>query len=112
MNLMRTAKGSTPFKHQRLTAVMLMFLLLFFIGHIIKYHDAPRQELLQWLHSPAVASIMILTILAAFYQSFLGLKMVVDDYIHAKNLRWATLFVLGFVHLFLITMSILLIVMF
>jgi len=111
MQLSRTEKGDSAFKNQRVTAVMLVFLLLFFAWHIIKYHNAPRQEWVTWLHSPAIASIMILTMAAAFYHSFLGLKMVVEDYVHCKNLKRLSVFLLTLIHMFLALLCIVLIIL-
>ena len=103
-------KGSLQWKHQRLTAVMLMFLLVFFLGAIVVHQSSSYYEIVAWIHKPLVASLFIITLLALFYHSFLGIKMVVEDYIHAPPLRQAVLFVSFAMHLFLGVLSILLVI--
>lgn len=102
-------KGSLHWKHQRLTAVMLMFLLVFFLSAIVVHQRSSYYEIVAWIHRPFIAALLIITLLSLFYHSFLGIKMVVEDYVHTVPLRRAVLFASFVMHLFLGVLSIILV---
>lgn len=104
-------KGSGHWKHQRLTAVVLMFLLVFFLSAIVMHQSSSYQEIVFWLRKPYISTLLIVTLVALFYHSFLGIKMVVEDYVHTKHLRRAVMFTSLVMHLFLAILSTLLVIL-
>lgn len=65
---------------QRVSAVALVPLGLWFCISLISLAGADRATLASWLHGPVAAVLMILTIGAVFYHAALGLQVVIEDY--------------------------------
>ncbi len=111
MSLKSFEKGSTHWKHQRLTAVVLMFLLLFFLSAVVMHQSSSYQEIVFWLRKPYISATLIITLTALFYHSFLGIRMVVEDYVHTKALRRAVMFTSFIMHIFLAVLATLLVIL-
>jgi succinate dehydrogenase / fumarate reductase membrane anchor subunit len=110
MALTSFEKGATHFKHQRLTALALVFLLLFFLGAIVFHQQSSYIEIVVWLKKPYIATLLMVTLVTLFYHSFLGIRVIVEDYVHTKHLRQTLLFLSLVTHVFLASLSVFLIV--
>ncbi len=86
-----TKGGQAHWWAQRITAVALVPLSLWFVVAIIGHVGTDHGAVTAWLASPAVAILMVLTLVAAFYHAMLGLEVVVDDYVHGPGPRRAAL---------------------
>lgn len=91
---------------QRLTAVALVPLTLWFVICLIANVGADYESVIAWLSSPVQAVLMILYLSALFYHSQLGLQVVVEDYVHAPLLKMATIVVLQFANILLAVLAI------
>ncbi len=71
---------------QRLTAVVLMPLGLWFVYSLIQLlpHAASREAVAAWLASPANTLGMIALLAAMFYHSKLGIQTIIEDYVHKE----------------------------
>ena len=58
-------------------------------------------EFTAWVARPFNAIALIITLVALFWHSMLGLQVVVEDYIHNAPLKLATLIALKFAHVVL-----------
>jgi succinate dehydrogenase / fumarate reductase, membrane anchor subunit len=65
---------------QRISAVALVPLGLWFCAALVSLAGADRAAVAAWLHGPVAATLMILTIGAVFYHAALGLQVVIEDY--------------------------------
>lgn len=83
---------------QRLTAVALVPLSLWFVFSIARYHVADYPTMLAWLHNPFVSITLVLYFIALFYHSALGVQVIVEDYVGTEWLRIATLLLVKFAH--------------
>lgn len=72
---------------QRLTAVALIPLTLWFAASLIAHIGAGRAAVVQWLGAPGPAIAMLLLLIAAFYHLTLGLQVVIEDYVHSEWLK-------------------------
>jgi succinate dehydrogenase / fumarate reductase membrane anchor subunit len=72
---------------QRVTAVALVPLTLWFVVVVIELIGADRQTLIAWMHNPVPAMLMILLLVATFYHLSLGLQVVIEDYVHGEGLK-------------------------
>ncbi len=86
-------EGSHHWWWQRLTALMLVPLALWFVASIwwLVIGGATHEAFQDWLSGPVAAILMLLFIGAMFYHLKLGLQVVVEDYVHHKALKWAIL---------------------
>ncbi|SDG74015.1 succinate dehydrogenase, hydrophobic membrane anchor protein [Roseospirillum parvum] len=76
---------------ERLTAVALVPLMLWFVAAVIANFGASHAEISAFFGQPWNAALMIMTILFGLYHGISGLMIVLGDYIHgpAKHLTLA-----------------------
>lgn len=86
---------------QRLSAVGLIPLSLWFVYSFARRFDLEYVMLLQWLSEPLTMTLTILFISLMFYHAYLGLQVVVEDYVHGQALKHTALMVLQLGMLFL-----------
>jgi succinate dehydrogenase / fumarate reductase membrane anchor subunit len=72
---------------QRLTAVALVPLSLWFVASLLSVVTADHATVVAWLHSPLVAILCCALIVAIFYHAQLGLQVVLEDYVHTEWLK-------------------------
>ena len=80
--------GATHWWAQRLTAIALVPLTLWFIWTVIGLNGADQQAVVVWLSSPLSLVLMLTLIVATFHHLQLGLQVVIEDYVktHATKL--------------------------
>jgi succinate dehydrogenase / fumarate reductase membrane anchor subunit len=76
---------------QRVTALALIFLALWFVAALIAHLGADRAAVLQWLRAPLPAIGILLLLIAGFYHMALGVQVVIEDYIHKEGVKIAAL---------------------
>ncbi len=76
---------------QRLTALALIPLTVWFVGAVISLIGAEQAAVAAWIGSPVVAGLLILLIVATFYHTALGLQVVIEDYVHTEGAKIALL---------------------
>ncbi|MBN8958189.1 MAG: succinate dehydrogenase, hydrophobic membrane anchor protein [Rhizobiales bacterium] len=74
--------GTRHFWHQRLTAVAAVPLTLIFIVVAMTLIGRNHAATVQILGSPLVAIVMMLFVLTTVYHMWLGMQVIVEDYIH------------------------------
>lgn len=83
-----SAKGGTAhWWAQRLTAVALIPLLLWFSASIAMLAGADIAAVRAWVASPIVSILLVLLAIAAFHHAQLGLQVVIEDYVHSEFLK-------------------------
>jgi succinate dehydrogenase / fumarate reductase membrane anchor subunit len=78
---------------QRITAVALVPLALWFVIAIIRLVGADVENVRDWVGSPLPAILLVLLLIATFYHAALGLQIVIEDYIHAALTKLGLLIV-------------------
>lgn len=84
-------EGVNHFWAQRMTALALIPLCVWFVISLLVITGADHATVKAWVSSPVVAGLLILLIAATFYHAFLGLQVVIEDYIHGEGLKLFTL---------------------
>jgi succinate dehydrogenase / fumarate reductase, membrane anchor subunit len=79
---------------QRVTALALVPLSLWFVAAIIALTGADRALLVEWMHHPIPAVLLVLLLIATFYHGALGLQVVIEDYVENETLRFGLLIVM------------------
>jgi len=69
---------------QRVTAVALVPLGLWFVIAIIRLLGADVDDVRDWVGNPLPAILLVLLLIATFYHAALGLQVVIEDYVHAE----------------------------
>ena len=81
--------GTDHWWMQRVTALALIPLVIWFVVSMIIVTGAHHETALAFIGSPINAVLLTLLIIATFYHGQLGLQVVIEDYIHSKWLEVA-----------------------
>jgi succinate dehydrogenase / fumarate reductase membrane anchor subunit len=81
---------------QRLSAIALVPLAIWFVAALIARTGASFHEVSAWLASPVVFGLMVLLVAATFYHAALGLQVIVEDYVHHEAAKIALLLLMKF----------------
>ena len=68
---------------ERVTAVALVPLTIWFAASVIALAGADHAAFINWLRAPFSSVCMVLLLIALFYHMALGLQVVVEDYVHS-----------------------------
>jgi len=68
---------------QRMTAVALVPLTIWFAGSLIALASSDYDTLIAWLRAPFATILIVLLLIALLYHTALGLQVVIEDYIHS-----------------------------
>ena len=79
--------GTKHFVAQRVTAVALVFLSLWFVASISGLVSLEYENVLAFLADSINGVLLALLCATLAYHSFLGVEVVIDDYVHAPVLR-------------------------
>ena len=72
---------------QRVTAIALIPLTLWFVYSVICLVGQDHAEVANWLASPINATIVLLFVLTALFHGQTGVQVVIEDYIHTMWLN-------------------------
>ena len=81
---------------QRLTAVALVPLAIWFVAALICHTGAGYDAAATWLASPVVFGIMVLLVVVTFYHAVLGLQVIIEDYVRHEGAKIAALLLMKF----------------
>ena len=87
MSSQGNSHGTAHFFVQRLTAIALVPLTLWFCFSLARLPQMNHANLSAWLHSPLNATLMILVVGVGLYHAKLGLQVIVEDYVANRNTR-------------------------
>jgi len=72
---------------QRLTAIALVPLTVWFVVSMIALAGQDRAHVLSWLHSPLNAVVFSLFLIVSLYHANLGLQKIYEDYVQVRWLQ-------------------------
>ena len=84
-------EGVEPWWLQRVTAVALVPLTLWFVAALVGHLGAEHAAAVAWLRSPLTAVAMILLVVATFVHMALGVQVVIEDYVHGEMVKLAAI---------------------
>lgn len=83
---------------QRLTSVALVPLVIWFVVSLLLLPSLDYPTVVSWMGESSTALALIVLVLVATWHSQLGMRVIVEDYVHANGLKTVTLIALTFVH--------------
>ena len=83
--------GTSHFWRQRLTAVANVPLVIAFVVILVSLIGRNHAAVVQIIGSPPVAIIMLLFIMSITYHMWLGMQVIIEDYVHHEGHRIALL---------------------
>jgi len=91
--------GVHHFWMQRVSAVALVPLSLWFVFSVARLAGGDYAAVEHWVSAPSVAVVLILFLGATLYHSLLGVQTIVEDSVGHEGARIAVLLLSKFVHL-------------
>lgn len=88
--------GSSHWISQRVTAVALTLLGIWFVVSLLTLGGHGHERVTAWLGSPLQSVLAVLFVLVAAWHANLGLQVIVEDYVGARRTRVAVLVVVKF----------------
>ena len=97
-----TAKdGTSHFWGQRVSGVALVLLGLWFAWSVATMSGFSHAESVAFIGQPVNALLLLLLSVTMAYHSYLGVQVVIEDYVHGHGLKIASLLLSRFSHLVL-----------
>lgn len=90
--------GTHHFWVQRVSAIALIPLTLWFVFSVASLAGASYEAVHWWIGYPAVAVTLVLFIAAALYHSMLGVQVVIEDYVGGEGMKLTALLLSKFFH--------------
>jgi succinate dehydrogenase / fumarate reductase, membrane anchor subunit len=72
---------------QRLTAIALVPLTVWFLVGVVAHVGADLPNFHRWIAEPSTAILFVLLLIATFYHVSLGFQVVIEDYVHVELLK-------------------------
>jgi succinate dehydrogenase / fumarate reductase membrane anchor subunit len=80
-------EGTEHFWAQRVTAIALIPLALWFVASLAAYTGADHATAKAWLAEPFTAIVMILLVAIGFHHAQLGIQVVIEDYVSTEWIK-------------------------
>lgn len=84
-------KGVAHWWMQRVTAVALIPLSLWFTAVLTRLAGAGYEAVVGWLRAPLTPTLMVLLLIALFYHLALGMQVIIEDYVHSSRTKIAAI---------------------
>lgn len=84
-------EGVTHWWAQRVTAMALVPLTLWFVASVVVLAGADHATVTAWIARPLNTVLLLCLVGATFWHASLGLQVVIEDYIHSEGRRVAVL---------------------
>lgn len=80
--------GAEHWWHERLSSVALLLLFVWLIVSLLRLPALDHRGVTEWLKQPTAAVPMLLLVAATFWHLKMGLKVIVEDYVHEEGNRF------------------------
>ena len=102
-----TAKeGTEHFIAQRISAIASVFLGCWFLYAMFTIESMAYLEVTRFIAAPLNSVLLSLLCGTVAYHSYLGVQVVIEDYVHAHGLKLMSLIASRFAHVFLAIVSV------
>jgi len=90
--------GSRHWCAQRLTAIALVPLAIWFLVSLLLLADLDYSTVRAWVATPLTAALLCLLVVALCWHSLLGVQVVIEDYVHHRGINATSLLLSTFLH--------------
>jgi succinate dehydrogenase / fumarate reductase membrane anchor subunit len=102
-----TAKdGTDHWWSQRISAVALLLLGLWFAGSLSVLDSLAHATVVDFVAQPLNGVLLALLCVTVAYHSYLGVQVVIEDYVHAAGFKIFALVASRFAHVFVAVLSV------
>ena len=89
-------EGGEHWWHERLSSVACLLLYVWLAASLLRLPALDQPTVASWLREPLAAVPMLLLVLATFWHLQMGLKVVIEDYVHDEGNRFLSILLLNF----------------
>ncbi len=89
-------EGTQHWWAQRLTALALIPLILWFVASVAGLAGADIGPVRAWIAQPVTAILLVVLIGVTFHHMQLGLQVVIEDYVHSEWLKITSIILVKF----------------
>ena len=100
-------QGAEHWWAQRVSALALVPLALWFVIAVIELAGADRALFVAWVRQPLPAVLLVLLLIATFYHGALGLQVVIEDYVENEARRFGLVIAVRFLAIVFVVRGIL-----
>jgi succinate dehydrogenase / fumarate reductase membrane anchor subunit len=93
-----SAGGSHHWWAQRVGSIALIPLAIWLAMGLLHLPNLSHEAVRTWLAHPVNAVLMLITIPVLAHHSYLGVQVVIEDYVHTKSRKVATMLLVQFLH--------------
>jgi len=90
--------GTAHWWAQRVTAVALVPLTLWFVFSLLTLPDFQYETVRTWLSVPVTGFLSVLLVSVLCYHSYLGTIVITEDYVHSSGMKVLSLMTLRFLY--------------
>jgi succinate dehydrogenase / fumarate reductase membrane anchor subunit len=98
--------GTEHWWAQRVSAVALALLGLWFAGSLAGLEGFAHAQVIPFIADPLNSVLLVLFCLTLAYHSHLGVQVVIEDYVHAGAVKVSALVLSRFAHVFIAVLSV------
>ena len=98
--------GTDHFVSQRISAIALALLGLWFLYSMLTIETLTYLDVFRFFQEPLNTVLMSLLCLTVAYHSWLGVQVVIEDYVHSAGLKIFSLIASRFAHAFIAIASV------
>jgi succinate dehydrogenase / fumarate reductase membrane anchor subunit len=93
--------GTAHFFGQRVSGIGMLLLGLWFAFSLATLPGFEHADAVEFIGAPINGVLLLLLVVTLAYHSYLGIQVVVEDYVHGHGLKLASLIISRFAHSFL-----------
>ena len=89
-------EGAEHWWHERLSSVACLLLYIWLLVSLLRLPALDHRGVTEWLKDPLAAVPMLLLVAATFWHLHMGLKVIVEDYVHDEGNKFLAILLLAF----------------
>ncbi len=89
-------EGAAHWWAQRLTALAMIPLVVWFSLSLVALSGAPHAAVVAWIKGPVTAVLLVALLVAVFHHLALGVQVVIEDYVHTEWRKLALIITVKF----------------
>jgi succinate dehydrogenase / fumarate reductase membrane anchor subunit len=89
-------EGGHHWRQERMVSVATLLLFIWFIVSLLRLPGLGHETVAEWLSSPLAAVPMLLLIVTTFWHLKMGMRVVIEDYVHDEGNAFLSMLLLNF----------------
>lgn len=89
-------EGAEHWWHERASSAAVLLLFVWLIVSLLRLPSVDHRGVTEWLRDPLAAVPMLLLVAATFWHLQMGLKVIIEDYVHDEGNRFLAILLLNF----------------